>query len=466
VQIRKNTKAYKTIISILTACQHRPDRSELIRLFITKAGQTIRDRIYVEGIQTDAAVFYEMNFQAVLNNLQSPGYQLYASDEVPGIYFLRGSNKAWDETPFEFAEIINKKFAGLPDLPITRKKEIPQKYNLPTPKEISTSKTVGKKITAKATPKKEAKPKVSPAPVVRQPSYHLRQNISFTNLDHFVYPQANGSKRKVLDYYDQVSDYLLPWLKDRPLWARRQAEGSELVLLSAGTWPSNAPALPGWIPRESSQRAALFCHSREHLFFYLECGFIEFAPEHARIKSPHTPDYLLLALDSPGADLTPTLEVVRAARVVLAGLQLPSFIKSDGQTGFHLSIPLDGKAKFDKCETAAGYLTKLIRLKIPQLVTMREAEELTYGKVSIDYKRNQESSHCTAPYSLVAGASPIVAAPLLWDELKNNQLESLTIETILPRLKKTGDPFENFFKKKLNATDLVHRLEEHYSFLF
>jgi hypothetical protein len=114
MQIRKNTKAFKTIVSIVEACKDRPDRSELVRLFITRAGQTVTDRLYIEGIETDKDLFYELNYQAIVNNLQSAGYQLHVSDELPGVYFLRGSNKTWDETPFEFAEIILKKFAGLP----------------------------------------------------------------------------------------------------------------------------------------------------------------------------------------------------------------------------------------------------------------------------------------------------------------------------------------------------------------
>lgn len=94
--IRKNTKAFKTIAEIILACQQRVDREKFIRLYITKAGHTVHDRISVEGIQGDAALFYEMNYQSVLNNLQSSNHQLHASDEIPGIYFFRSaSNKTF-----------------------------------------------------------------------------------------------------------------------------------------------------------------------------------------------------------------------------------------------------------------------------------------------------------------------------------------------------------------------------------
>ena len=74
--IRKNTKAFKTILQIVSECQSRPDREQLIRLFITRAGNTVKDRISVESIQGDAALFYEMNYQTVLNSLRSSNHQL------------------------------------------------------------------------------------------------------------------------------------------------------------------------------------------------------------------------------------------------------------------------------------------------------------------------------------------------------------------------------------------------------
>jgi hypothetical protein len=70
--IRKNTKAFKTILEIFMSCQVRPDRVNLIRLFISKAGTTVADPISIEGINGKADVFYDLNYQAVLNSLDLP----------------------------------------------------------------------------------------------------------------------------------------------------------------------------------------------------------------------------------------------------------------------------------------------------------------------------------------------------------------------------------------------------------
>ena len=57
-----------------------------------------------------------------------------------------------------------------------------------------------------------------------QPDFGLRHPIGFTNLDKLVFRQSKVTRRDVLEYYNQVADYLLPWLKDRPLSARLQSD--------------------------------------------------------------------------------------------------------------------------------------------------------------------------------------------------------------------------------------------------
>jgi bifunctional non-homologous end joining protein LigD len=42
------------------------------------------------------------------------------------------------------------------------------------------------------------------------------RKITLTNLNKVLYPKANFTKAKVIDYYTRVSSYLLPHLRDRP----------------------------------------------------------------------------------------------------------------------------------------------------------------------------------------------------------------------------------------------------------
>lgn len=464
--IRKNTKAFKTILEIVTACKNRHDREKLIRLYITRAGHSIDDRISVEGIQGDAALFYEMNYHAVLSNLESSNRQLQQSDDIPGIYFFHSAgNKAWDETPFEFDESVKKEFATLPDLPVFRKKGKADKFVLPAPNQKTESRPAKKE---KAETKKVAKV-VDKGP--RQPDYKLKHKIQFTDLEEIVFRKPQLTKKDVLDYYSKISEYILPYLKDRPQSIRVLSKSGRATELKTAEALAEHVELPAWLQtvpsRKKDQGRMLLCNDKNHLLFYVETGCVEFRAGHSRAKSMEMPDYLIIKIDSPRGEFEKAISVVLIAKSILSGLQLPSFVKTDGQSGLHTYVPLDAKSNFETSKAVAEYICQLIRLKVPDLVTLEGSDDHSYGKLTLDYSLNEESESVVAPYSLVTGESPTVATPLLWEEVQEGlQLEDFNHEAIFKRLKQGGDPFENLFKKKVNADTLLERMEENYAFLF
>ncbi len=467
--IRKNTKAFKTILQLVKDCKDRADREKLIRLYITKAGQSIDERISVEGLQGEAELFYDMGYETVLNNLESSNHQLNSSDEVPGIYYFHSSsNKIWDEAPFEFDEAIKKEFSSLPELPVVRKKEKAKKYDFPAPKSKEKP-AVTKKEKARA-PTKEIKI-VEKAP--RQPDFKLRHKIQFTDLDKIIFRQPRLNKQDVLSYYSKISEYILPYMKDRPLWVRQQAESlrAPVALNVASLFQTDEEEMPDWVKPitalKDKTQSILLCNDKEHILLCVERGYIEFNVAHAKVKQPDTPDYILIVIDSPEFELVKALDVTLTAKEILDGLKLPSFIKADGKSGLHVYIPLDSKSKFETTKAVAEYICRLISLKIPNDVVREGSGGDVYGKVSLDYTYNEEGKSIVAPYSLVAGPLATIATPLLWEEIKEGlRLEDFNTETIFTRLKNVGDPFETFFRKKVNADELLERLEDNYSFLF
>src|SRR5204863_1197306 len=49
--------------------------------------------------------------------------------------------------------------------------------------------------------------------------------LKFTNLDKVLFPADGWKKRDVIQFYDRVSPWLLPHLKDRPLSLKRYPNG-------------------------------------------------------------------------------------------------------------------------------------------------------------------------------------------------------------------------------------------------
>jgi DNA primase len=462
--IRKNTKAFKTILEIISACQNRPDREKLIRLYITKAGNTIKDRISVDAIEGEASLFYEMNYQAIFNNLKSSSHQLVQSDEVPGIYFFHSSsNKLYDETPFEFDEAVGKEFSALPDLPAFRKKEKAAKFVIPR----SPVKTASSPAKAVKKEKKQKLETLSKGP--QQPNYKLKHQFDFTNIDKIVFRHPKLSKKEILDYYSDIAEYLLPYLKDRAQVLSVRTNDRTLQYADPNALSVNGE-LPQWlqtgrIPKNGSPDL-IHCNDRDHLLYYVEKGCIQFNTSHARIKSFEFPDYIIVGIESVENALGKAIDVSLAVKEILSGLQLPSFIKIGGVASLNIYIPLDAKTKVQTCVAAAYYVGKLVRLKVPNLVTLNNGEDTSFGKVLLEPWISKDKDSVIAPYSLVAGESAIVATPLLWEEVNEGlNIEDFNYQTIFKRLETIGDPFKTLFRKKVNAEELFAKLKENYSFL-
>lgn len=466
--IRKNTKAFKTVRQIIEACKDRSDREKLVRLYITKAGHSIAERISIEGIQGDTSFFYDMNYQTILSNLDSANHQLHVSDDVAGIYFFHSSsNKVWDEAPFEFDEAVINEFKSLPDVPVVRKKEKVEKYVFPTPK---AKKSVSEKKPEKTDRKKSART-VAKGP--EQPRFKLKYKITFSNLDKTIYRKKNVSKLDVLNYYNGIAEHILPHLKDRPVWSKLAAgsfQGSDMVTPEL-LFRDDVDSMPNWMKPASApgekDKKILLANDREHLLYYVESGLVQFEVGLSKIKSIESPDYIVVTIESPDSELGEAITVAKIAHQILTGLELPSFVKTDGQSGLHVYIPLDSKTNYELVKRAANYICKLIMLRLPGKVATKDAGDHAYGKVVLDFHVNDGESGVIAPYSLLYHEEPIVATPIFWNEL-NDELRAdlFNHETVVKRLKRVGDPFKDLFKKKIDAEVLLERLDKHYSFLF
>src|SRR5215203_1193814 len=73
-----------------------------------------------------------------------------------------------------------------------------------------------------------------------------RRKIAVSNLNRIVYPGKRFTKAKVIDYYIQISKYLLPHLKNRPVTLKRFPEG----VFGEFFYEKDAPAsTPDWVKK-------------------------------------------------------------------------------------------------------------------------------------------------------------------------------------------------------------------------
>src|SRR5690606_29047924 len=157
------------------------------------------------------------------------------------------------------------------ELPAVRKKEKVEKYVFPTP--------ANKQQTSeRKKPKTEEKKSGIKAPKgPQQPRFKLKQDIIFTNLEKTVYRKDNVTKLDILNYYNGVADYILPYLKNRQLWSRltsRQVGESEQVT-SELLFGNNTDDVPRWV-NTNSKVPSMMINDKEHLLLCVERGLVQF----------------------------------------------------------------------------------------------------------------------------------------------------------------------------------------------
>jgi len=79
--------------------------------------------------------------------------------------------------------------------------------------------------------------------------------VSVSNLEKVLFPHGRVTKAQIIDYYVQISDYLLPHLQNRPVTLKRYPNGAQ----GAFFYEKDAPRFtPEWVktfpvPRRESR---------------------------------------------------------------------------------------------------------------------------------------------------------------------------------------------------------------------
>lgn len=271
--------------------------------------------------------------------------------------------------------------------------------------------------------------------------------LKFTNLSKVYWPVEGYTKRDMLNYYYQVTPYMLPYMKDRPQTLNRFPNG----INGESFYQKDVTGkVPSWIEKyeyfsEGDQRQKHFmvCTDEASLLYIASLGCIEMNPWSSRVQSPDNPDWCVIDLDP---DKKNTFEqVIEAANVtkeVLDALGLPSFPKTSGSTGLHIYIPLGAQYSYEQSKEFARAIVKIVNAQIPQFTSIERKVSDRKGKMYLDFLQNRPQATLAGPYSLRPKPSAPVSMPLDWSEVKKGlKIQSFTIKNAIGRLKDTGDLF-------------------------
>ena len=290
--------------------------------------------------------------------------------------------------------------------------------------------------------------------------------LSFTNLHKEFWPDLGIKKIDVLNYYSQIGDFILPYLKNRPQSLKRNPDG----IKKKGFFQKNMPdSIPDWlhtVPIESDNKTInyLLCNDLQTLLFMANWGCIEINPWGSVVASEDKPTYIVIDLDPNEIGYDKIIHVALKVREVLDVAGIAGYPKTSGATGMHVYVPLGGVYTYAQAKDFAEILVNYVHRICPEYTSLERKPSQRKNKVYLDYLQNRKGQTIAAPYCIRPVKDATVATPLFWDELKPDKLRPsmFTMKTIMGRLEKYGDIFKPVLTEKIDMTRALKKLSQHY----
>ncbi len=299
-------------------------------------------------------------------------------------------------------------------------------------------------------------------PELSQPS--KKTPFEITHADKILYPEDNISKQDVLVYYDQVSDYIAPFIQNRPLSLVRCPENYQTCFFQKHynkTTPKTLKSVDIVNQNQNLGEPYIYLDNKEGLLSLVQMGVLEIHPWASKITTIETPDYITIDLD-PAEDVR-WKQVVAAAfdiRLELEQLQLKSFVKTTGGKGLHIVIPIQPDLDWKHVKNFTRVFVNYMGKKSPSTYICQMAKSKRSGKIFLDYLRNQRGATAVSAYSTRSRIHAPVSVPIEWDELTHDRRDTtFTIKTLPKRLNSLKkDPWHEYWKIKqwLNTSPSIN----------
>jgi bifunctional non-homologous end joining protein LigD len=278
------------------------------------------------------------------------------------------------------------------------------------------------------------------------------REVRLTNLGKLFWKKLGITKRDLLQYYADISPWLLPHIVERAMVMKRYPNGAEGDFF----YMKRAPApRPEWIeicPIMHSEMVNFpIVQDLASLLWLINLGCIDLNPWYARCDDTDRPDFLHFDLDpGPGADFARVREVALRVREILDSLKIPTYPKTTGSKGIHVYIPIVRGPLQKEVWTFAKAIAIELESRHPEIITAEYRKvKRPYGRVLVDYNQNAWGRTLASIYSVRPTPFAGVSAPVTWEEIERGvKIEEFRIDNILDRVRDIGDLWKPVLGKK------------------
>jgi bifunctional non-homologous end joining protein LigD len=268
-------------------------------------------------------------------------------------------------------------------------------------------------------------------------------NVVITHPDKVLFPDDGITKGELAAYYEAIAPVMLPHIRNRPVTLERYHSG----IGKPGFFQKNvSKGFPKWLKRvEVPKKGGMVHHplvrDTRSLVWLANQNSITPHVWTSRAPKLFNPDICIFDLD-PGRDEP---DVLRASALLLRDLLdelgLESWIKTSGSKGFHIAVPLDGKAHVGDVARFAHHVGSTLVSRDPAHLTQEFSKADRGGRILVDTGRNAYSATFAATYAVRAKPGAPVSAPCTWEEIERGLVgpTTFTLRTMGRRIAEVGD---------------------------
>jgi bifunctional non-homologous end joining protein LigD len=280
------------------------------------------------------------------------------------------------------------------------------------------------------------------------------KEVALTNLSKVFWADDGITKVDLLQYYADISSYVLPHIESRAMVLKRYPDGASGKFF----FQKHAPASrPDWIPiceiQHPSANLVDFpaINDLAGLLWAVNLGCIDLNPWYARCDDVDRPDYLHFDLDpTPGADFTLVRKAALVLREELDALNIKSYPKTTGSRGIHIYIPIVRGPLQKEVWTFAKAFSVSAAQKYPKILTSEyRVAKRSPNRILVDYNQNAWGRTLASVYSVRPKPRAPVSAPVTWEEVERGvEIADFRMDNMMARLAKVGDLYQPLLAQK------------------
>ncbi|MGM9956302.1 MAG: DNA ligase D [Peribacillus sp.] len=273
------------------------------------------------------------------------------------------------------------------------------------------------------------------------------ESVHITSPDKPIWAFKDRKVIKVeyLQYLREVSSHFLPFLADKLLTTIRYPHGA---MNPERFFQKNKPeyAPPSIQTFLNEDIEYMLCNELETLLWFGNQLALEFHAPFQKAGSTK-PDEIVLDLDPPSIEyFNLAIHAALEIKKVLLPLHIEAFVKTSGNKGLQIHIPLpEDTFTYKETHIFTDFLGQYLISSFPNDFTLERMKKNRKNRLYLDFVQHSEGKTIIVPYSPRGNHFAGVATPLSWEEVNENlRLEDYTVETVPNRIKRLGCPFKNY----------------------